>query len=494
MHEMMAAFFMASLFACALQMQVLARPVQEMDWLSARDGWIVDSHGNKVILRGANYNGMEFGWFEHTESDFALMRSWGFDVVRFPIAWGYVEPVKGTYDSTYLERLDKVVGWCKDNGLYVIIDMHQWNWAPKFGGNGLPDWAVEPYKDQDEAKVAFYTDEKVQQRFFDAWKYVAARYANEPAVVAYDVFNEANANYDQMPRDEFVERLRTFYENAIDSIREVDSRHMIMIEPPWGAEVEALAKVERTNLVLSTHLYTEGTSDGKTGYDGRRQTLESDFLRGYALAREWGVPLFVGEFGIGSAATLSREWARDMLDIMDRYMVGSTWWAFWRDDKEFGLLDQRGNEKREIVSVLERIYPKRFMIAPVNFSYDVELDRFEISWDLPLESEVGATVSIPRSLRANLSSASNLAGFEKYISSDATEAVLSGNGSGELWIILSPTNLDWLAKYLPWIREEVIKLGSENSSLKVVLLILGLFILGENLIILKLRKPQGKKK
>ena len=66
---------------------------------------ILDEEGRTLILHGCNYMGMEFGWFEHTPEDFERIAGWGFNVVRLPIAWHYLEPEQGIWDISYLEEI-----------------------------------------------------------------------------------------------------------------------------------------------------------------------------------------------------------------------------------------------------------------------------------------------------------------------------------------------------------------------------------------------------
>jgi aryl-phospho-beta-D-glucosidase BglC (GH1 family) len=384
--------------------------LDNLPWLKTNGRWIVDESGNTVILRGTNYMGMEFGWFGHSEEDFKRIRDWGFTVVRLPIAWSYIEPKEGYYNESYLKIVDKVISWCKEYKLYVILDMHQWNWAPKFGGNGLPNWAVEKYSSQDEAKVGFLNNETLQNEFFKMWVYVAKRYKNESTIFAYDVLNEPNVNYNLMNRDVFIKKLQLFYQGAIDAIRKVDRKHILFVEPPWGDEVEAFQDISFNdfNLVLSTHLYTEGTWDGKTGYDGNISKLESDFLRGYNLSLKWNTPLFVGEFGVGSSAAKAQEWARDYVNIFDKYMVGATWWTYWRDDNSFGLLTSKGEEKKNILSALIRIYPYSFNLPPKKFSYDIYNSTLVAQWDQSNNnSEVEVLFKVPSTIGEYFSISSN---------------------------------------------------------------------------------------
>ena len=403
-----------------------------LPWLKASGRWIIDEDGNFVLLRGADYMGMEFGWFWHSEEDFERMRSWGFNVVRLPIAWSYVEPTEGHYDDSYLSTVATVISWCMENGLYVILDMHQWNWAPKFEGNGLPDWAVEQYSDQDEAKFGFFTDAATQGKFFDMWRHVANRFKNESTIFAYDIFNEPNVDYRLMSEESFLEELLNFYQGAADHIREVDNRHAVMYEPPWGGGVSDWSIIDDPNLVLSTHLYTEGTADGVTGYDGNSATLEEDFLVSYDFSTLWNVPLVIGEFGVGSAATKAHEWARDFMNIFDKYVIGACWWSYWRDDDSMGLLTADGEEKEGLLSALIRIYPCRFNITPTGTSYNITANYSKTDWNLDTEETVVATFRIPPKIGGNFTKSTNYetSSFTYYQNASELLVTLHGQGMG----------------------------------------------------------------
>ncbi|MGC8670609.1 MAG: cellulase family glycosylhydrolase, partial [Thermoprotei archaeon] len=119
-----------------------------LPWITVRGTRFAYDNGTYVLLHGADYSGAEFGAFTFTSEDFQAMTSWGFNVIRMPIAWSYVEPSPGAYSRPYLEKVREAVYLANHYGIYVIIDMHQWWWSPVFEngeGNGLPPWAV-PYR------------------------------------------------------------------------------------------------------------------------------------------------------------------------------------------------------------------------------------------------------------------------------------------------------------------------------------------------------------
>jgi len=92
-------------------------------FLRASGTSIVDGAGKTVQLRGASFDGYEYGMgnvvVTHSESDYQKMASWGFNVVRLQFAWAFVEPQPGKYDDSYLSQyVDRDVAWAAKYGLY----------------------------------------------------------------------------------------------------------------------------------------------------------------------------------------------------------------------------------------------------------------------------------------------------------------------------------------------------------------------------------------
>ena len=85
------------------------------------------------------------------EDDLAQMAQLGFNSVRLPLSWSLLEPERGRFDRTYLDRVAQVVGWARAQGLYVIIDMHQ---------NGYGRYLQPP----DNGKLRYYTGRRPGRR------------------------------------------------------------------------------------------------------------------------------------------------------------------------------------------------------------------------------------------------------------------------------------------------------------------------------------------
>jgi endoglycosylceramidase len=90
--------------------------------------------------------------------DMAQIRALGLNVIRLVLDWSQLEPTPGRYSAAYLQRVKQVVGWARQQGIYVILDMHQDQYSrfilpgqksqlpsgctSSGGGDGAPSWAV----------------------------------------------------------------------------------------------------------------------------------------------------------------------------------------------------------------------------------------------------------------------------------------------------------------------------------------------------------------
>src|SRR5262249_11189972 len=133
--------------------------------------------------------------------------------VRYLIQWKNVEPRPGEYDDRYLDAVAERIGWYREQGMHVILDMHQDIYGPaacQAAGNGAPAWATYtdglPCEPQDpwvltypqpaviRASANFWNHTgrppELAWRYAAMWRHVAERFAGDPAVLGYDLMNE----------------------------------------------------------------------------------------------------------------------------------------------------------------------------------------------------------------------------------------------------------------------------------------------------------------
>ena len=174
-----------------------------------------DQYHRELILNGMNLiiKDPERGYIcGMTRNEFKKISDWGFNVVRLGIIWDGLEPEPAEYSDPMFHCLDECIRWARENELYVILDMHQDLYSVRFS-DGAPEWATitddqphhtgavwsDAYLISPAVQTAFdnfwnntpATDGVgIQDHYAQLWKYIAKRYADEPAVIGYDLMNE----------------------------------------------------------------------------------------------------------------------------------------------------------------------------------------------------------------------------------------------------------------------------------------------------------------
>ena len=236
------------------------------------------------------------------KADIDSLKSWGFNSVRLPMHYNLYtlpieeEPVVG--EDTWLERgfelTDSLINWCKSNEMYVILDMHA---TP--GGQGY-DAGISDY---DSSKPSLWESAENRRKLTALWRRIAERYADEQWVAGYDLINEPNWD---LPGGN---ALRTIYQNTTQAIREVDDRHMIIIEGNWFAnDFTGLTPPWDDNMVYSPHKYWSINDQASIQY-----VLD--------LRAQHNVPLYLGESGENSNV-----WFRDAIKLFEDNNIGWAWW------------------------------------------------------------------------------------------------------------------------------------------------------------------------
>lgn len=273
--------------------------------IEAKIAELIGEDGKNEFYAAYHKNGI-------TKADIDSLAKWGFNSVRLPMHYKLYtlpiekEPVKG--ENTWLEEgfkmTDNLLQWCRDNQLYLILDLHA---VP--GGQGK-DANISDY---DENKPSVWESEENQKKTIALWKKLAERYKDEPWIGGYDIINEPNWNFTGTNKNGCDEKnnepLRKLQMDITKAIREVDKNHIVIIEGNcWGNNYSGMFPLWDDNLVLSFHKYWSYNDD-----ETIRQILE--------YRRQYNVPIWLGETGENSNV-----WFTEVIQLMDRHNIG---WAFW---------------------------------------------------------------------------------------------------------------------------------------------------------------------
>ena len=242
-------------------------------WKAFKDTYITRADVEYIAKTGANTIRLPFNYKLFTDEDFMGL----------------------TAHQDGFARVDSVVNWCRDNDLYLILDMHD---APggQTGDNiddsyGYP-WLLE--------------DESCQEQFCDIWRLIADRYKNEPVILGYELINESIAPYFDI--DALNHKLEPLHKRAVKAIREVDQNHIILLGGPQWNSIFSVFKDSYYDdkLMYTCHRY------------GGAPTAEaiSHFIQ---FRDSVNLPMYMGEIGHGTD-----EWQETFCKTMEANNIGYT--------------------------------------------------------------------------------------------------------------------------------------------------------------------------
>jgi endoglucanase len=249
-----------------------------------------------------------------TKADIDSMKSWGFNSVRLPMHYNLYtlavedEPVadKDTWLAKGFALTDSLLSWCKANNMYLILDLHA---AP--GGQG----SDSNISDRNPSKPSLWESEANQKKTVALWRKLAERYANEPMIGAYDIINEPNWGFQDLANDkngikeQKNEPLRKLMVDITNAIREVDKKHIIIIEGNgWGNNYNGILPQWDNNMVLSFHKYWNYND-------------EASIKQIKAFRDQYNIPVWIGETGENSNV-----WFADAISLFEKNNIGWSWW------------------------------------------------------------------------------------------------------------------------------------------------------------------------
>jgi aryl-phospho-beta-D-glucosidase BglC (GH1 family) len=294
---------------------------------------------------------------EHTTlRDIELIKSLGFDHVRFPVepAPLFDEADPSVLKPEYLSRLDAALDMILASGLAVVLDLHP----------------------SDEFKLRLRTDDRFVSALADFWRSLARHLAGrDPERLFLEILNE--------PMVEDAYRWMGIQARLAAAIRDGAPRHTIIAAGPRWSSVDQLLLIEPLadrNVVYNFHFYEPHTftHQGATwGADywpfiknvpypsspaavapllasveresarealkdyGEKRWDAARVEKEIAAAAEWalkrGVPLTCNEFGVYRAHAPAADrlrWIGDVRAALERRRIG---WAMWDYAGGFGV-------------------------------------------------------------------------------------------------------------------------------------------------------------
>ncbi len=238
-----------------------------------------------------------------TRADIEFIASTGANTIRLPFHYklftgrdymGANNPDEG------FARMDSTIAWCRDNGLYLILDMHV---APGGQtGDNIDDSYGYPY---------IFDSEAHQQLYAHIWKRIAERYKDEPVILGYELFNEPIAHYFS-DKDVLNAKVEGVYKRGVKAIRSVDSNHIVLLGgTQWNGNFEPFTDWKFDDKIMYTcHRYGGGANRDAIGAI-------------IAFRDRTGLPMYMGEIGHNTD-----EWQTQFVKTLEDANIGYTFWPY----------------------------------------------------------------------------------------------------------------------------------------------------------------------
>ena len=242
-----------------------------------------------------------------TRDDIAFIAKTGANTIRLPFNY------KLFTDEDYMglssqqdgfKRVDQVVTWCREFGLYLILDMHDCPGSQT--GDNIDDGYGYPW---------LFESEKSQRLFCDIWQRIARHYKDEPVILGYELMNEPIAHYFEN-KEELNAKLEPLYKRAVKAIRQEDRNHIVLLGGArWNSDF---------------YMFTDWTFDDKIMYTCHRYggDATAQAINDYISFRDkTQLPMYMGEIGHNTD-----KWQADFAKVMRDNNIGYTFWPYKKLD------------------------------------------------------------------------------------------------------------------------------------------------------------------
>lgn len=420
LNDCLAALVTAGVIAACSSARDDAAPVRppRPSTFHVEGGAIRDPSGRTVIMRGVNVASAHkqkpyFGSLQ--SADYVRIKNdWGMNAVRFLVMWAGVEPARDAYDEAYLTELETRIGWARDAGLMVVLDMHQDLYGEGFGGDGAPRWtcdearyaAFKPvtpfffgYLDANVTACfdALWTDAALRGHLVEAWRRVAQRLAKYDNIIGFDPLNEPFWGSYPIPMFE-ADRLAPFYGEVIRAVRSAAPSWLVFAEPSGSRNAgfgSYFPKLPFEGVVYSPHAY-DPTAESGSGFDpSHRESMLQKIADMRVEADAIGAALFIGEYGGVADKPGIAEYMTAAYDGAGAAAASSTYWAYDKDDG-YGILRADGSEKKELTDVLTRPYPERVAGKLLSYGFDASTRTATIIWEPDESVDAPTEIRVPQ--------------------------------------------------------------------------------------------------
>ena len=234
-----------------------------------------------------------------TQADIHLLHEAGVNTIRIPLHYGFFE----TDDAEGFRLVNRVIGWCKAEGIYVILDLHA---APGGQtGTNIDDSVGYPW---------LYRSPAAQAHLVAIWERLARHYKDDQTVIGYDLLNEPIPHYPKLRV--YNDDLEPVYKKLTAAIRPIDAHHILFLGgAQWDTNFAVFGPPFDTNTAYTLHTYWAPPE---------QPTIQ----RFVDFSEKYNVPLWLGESGENTD-----EWIAKFRTLLEADHIGWTFWPYKKLEK-----------------------------------------------------------------------------------------------------------------------------------------------------------------
>ncbi len=325
-------------------------------------GWNL---GNTLDAIGNGLNA-ETSWGnpKTTKAMIDTVKKAGFNTIRIPVSWGTHLDSNNNINAEWMARVNEVVDYAIDNGMYVILNTHHEG-----------SWLI-PSKDKEKAITTKYTA---------IWKQIANNFKDYDEHLIFEGMNEPRTEGSAMqwnggtPDERKV--INTLNQAFVDTVRGTggNNKNRFLMVTPYAASADKNSLKDFVipndkNIIVSIHAYSpywmalntelknkSMTTEYENEIKNLFKTLDDTFL-------SKGIPVIIGEFGFlnKNNETERAEGTKFYLTTAKSYGVPCIWWdngstVLAAPNKEgFAILDRKNLTwyYQKIVDAIFSVYKK----------------------------------------------------------------------------------------------------------------------------------------
>ncbi len=333
--------------------------------------YLVQQMGRSINL-GNTLEAPFEGWWDIPAQEYMIedYADAGFTCVRIPTRWDEhtadVSPY--TIDASWLARVEEVVDWALDRGLYVVLNAHHENWL-------TGDFSTEN-----------------QERFDRIWEQVSYHFRNKSDKLLFEIINEPYFDLSVAEMDALNERI-------LDIIRVENATRYVLItggSDVWYIQpLFQMAVPDDPYLIGYFHYYPpDGLYDFGWGSDSDKADVDEYFDEIQEWSFQNNIPIFLGEFGATTSADPDSRLEWDSY-IAEAAVNRGYAFALWEHEGNFEIYHQETWERTWNEPILNGLmtsgtWPNLYVPhypVPANGAVEQLLSGITLSWDTALSDQ-----------------------------------------------------------------------------------------------------------